>query len=252
MSPPRPLDRGAARAAAADRRAGAQPTGRRVPAACDATPVDTITVNEIFVSIQGESTRAGLPCVFVRTTGCPLRCRWCDTEYAFYEGERRDLTELVEELCRYELPLVEITGGEPLVQPAVPALAAALLARGKTVLVETSGAYDISVLPEGAHAIMDLKCPGSGECARNDMANLERLRPGDELKFVLADRRDYDWAARIVRSGRVPEYVPVLLSPVWGELDPAELAGWMLADRLPARLQLQLHKLLWPDRLRGV
>lgn len=212
----------------------------------------SLSINEIFVSIQGESTWAGLPCVFLRTTGCPLRCRWCDTEYAFYEGERRALAELVDEACRHDVELVEITGGEPLAQPGVPALAEALLQRGRTVLVETSGALDISVLPAGVHRIVDLKCPGSGECDRNDLDNIDRLRAGDEIKFVIADRLDYEWAARLVREHRLAERVPVLFSPVWGELEPPRLADWLLADSLPVRLQLQLHKLLWPDVERGV
>ena len=211
-----------------------------------------IAINEIFVSIQGESTRAGQPCVFLRTTGCPLRCRWCDTEYAFYEGHRRQVREIVEEACSHNIALVEITGGEPLVQPGVPALAASLLARGKTVLVETSGALDISVLPEGAIRIVDLKCPSSGECARNDMENLNRLNSSDEVKFVVGSRRDYDWATATIRERELVGVCPLLFSPVWGELDPAELAGWILADSLPLRLQLQLHKLLWPDVERGV
>jgi len=214
--------------------------------------VTTLTINEIFVSIQGESTWAGLPCVFLRTTGCPLRCTWCDTEYAFHEGSRWQLEDLVQEACRHEVPLVEITGGEPLAQPAVPALAAALLARGKTVLVETSGAFDISVLPEGVHRIMDLKCPGSGESASNDWANLERLRPGDEIKFVLAGRPDYEWARDVIARHDLASRVPVLLSPVWGDLEPADLAAWILEDRLPVRLQLQLHKILWPGVERGI
>lgn len=212
----------------------------------------TIEINEIFVSIQGESTRAGHPCVFLRTTGCPLRCTWCDTEYAFYEGEKWTVDDLVEEACRHGIPLVEITGGEPLAQPAVPELARRLLARGMTVLVETSGSYDISVLPRGVGRIMDLKCPGSGQVARNDYDNIDRLRPGDEVKFVLVGREDYEWA-----RDRVAEYdligrVPVLFSPVWDQLRPADLAAWMLEDKLDVTLQLQLHKLLWPGVERGV
>lgn len=212
----------------------------------------TIEINEIFVSIQGESTRAGRPCVFLRTTGCPLRCTWCDTEYAFYEGEKWTVDDLVEEACRHGIPLVEITGGEPLAQPAVPELARRLLARGMTVLVETSGSYDISVLPRGVGRIMDLKCPGSGQVARNDYDNIDRLRQGDEVKFVLVGREDYEWA-----RDRVAEYdligrVPVLFSPVWDQLRPADLAAWMLEDKLDVTLQLQLHKLLWPGVERGV
>lgn len=217
-----------------------------------AADTGTLTVNEIFVSIQGESTWAGLPCVFVRTTGCPLRCAWCDTEYAFHEGTRRALSEVLEELCAFDIPLVEITGGEPLAQPAVPALAAALMARGKTVLVETSGAFDISILPAGVHRIMDLKCPGSAEEGRNDWRNIERLRDGDEVKFVIAGREDYEWARDVVRRHRLDSLVPVLLSPVWDRMPPADLGAWMIADRFPGRLQLQLHKVLWPGKERGI
>ena len=211
----------------------------------------SLSINEIFFSIQGESTWAGSPCVFLRTTGCPLRCRWCDTEYAFFEGDRWHLDDLVEKACSYGADLVEITGGEPLAQPGTPALAAALLERGKTVLVETAGSHDISLLPDGAHAIMDLKCPSSGEQDSNDYDNLDRLRPGDELKFVIGTREDYDWAAAMVREHELCRW-PVSFSPVWDELDADELARWILADGLPVRLQLQLHKILWPDVERGV
>ncbi len=221
-------------------------------AAVNATAHDTVLINEIFVSIQGESTWAGHPCVFLRTTGCSLRCRWCDTEYAFHEGQRHTIAELVELACSYDVPLVEITGGEPLMQASVPLLAAELLGRGKTVLVETSGAYDISVLPPGTKRIMDLKCPGSGECERNDLANLERLEPGDEVKFVIADRKDYEWAAAMIRTHELGDRFPLLMSPVWAELEPAQLAAWMIEDASPAKLQLQLHKILWPDQGRGV
>lgn len=212
----------------------------------------TLEINEIFVSIQGESTRAGRPCVFLRTTGCPLRCVWCDTEYAFYEGEARSLDELVEEACSHGIPLVEITGGEPLAQPAVPELARRLVARGLEVLIETSGAYDISVLPEGVSRIMDLKCPGSGEVERNDYENIDRLRAGDEVKFVIAGREDYEWARERVREYDLGSRVPVLFSPVWEQVRPADLAAWILDDRLDVALQLQLHKLLWPGIERGI
>lgn len=230
--------------------AGPGDTADARPTASEPTEV-SLAINEIFVSIQGESSWAGRPCVFLRTTGCPLRCRWCDTEYAFYEGERRTLAELVDEACAPGIELVEITGGEPLAQPGVPALAAALLGRDRTVLVETSGAYDISVLPPGTITIMDVKCPGSGEADRNDLDNLARLGPRDELKFVIADRRDYDWARDIVRDNDLAARWPVHFSPVWDELAADELAAWILADGLPVRLQLQLHKILWPDKERG-
>ena len=160
----------------------------------------TLSLSEIFFSIQGESTRAGEPCVFVRLAGCHLRCVYCDTEYAFGGGAARAIDEIFAEVMSHPTDLVEITGGEPLMQASVPLLAAELLGRGKTVLVETSGAYDISVLPPGTKRIMDLKCPGSGECERNDLANLERLQHGDEVKFVIADRNDYEWAAAMIRT----------------------------------------------------
>lgn len=212
----------------------------------------TVTINEIFVSIQGESTWAGKPCVFVRTTGCPLRCHWCDTEYAFHEGKPWSVDDLVEEACRHGIPLVEITGGEPLVQPGVPALAARLLERGKTVLVETSGAYDISVLPSGVKRIMDLKCPGSGECERNELGNLAHLRDGDEIKFVVKDRADYEWAVSMLHEHDLTEGYPVLFAPVSGQLPPADLAAWIIEDALPVILQLQLHKVIWPGVERGI
>jgi len=212
----------------------------------------TIEINEIFVSIQGESTRAGRPCVFLRTTGCPLRCSWCDTEYAFHEGVTWTVRDLVEEACRHGIPLVEITGGEPLAQPAVAELARLLLARGLTVLVETSGSHDISVLPRGVGRIMDLKCPGSGEVTRNDYENIARLREGDEVKFVLADRDDYEWARDRVAEYDLVGRVPVLFSPVRDRLQPGDLAAWILEDKLDVTLQLQLHKLLWPGLERGV
>lgn len=223
-----------------------------MPGAIEQTTGISLSVNEIFVSIQGESSWAGHPCVFVRLTGCPLRCRWCDTEYAFYEGERWRLEELVEEACEPGLPVVEITGGEPLAQPGTSALARALLDRDRTVLVETSGAYDISVLPEGTIAIMDLKCPSSGECDRNDLDNLERLRPRDEIKFVIGTREDYEWAAGLIRARDLGADRPVLLSAVWDELPHAHLAEWVLEDRLPVRLQVQMHKVIWPGVERGV
>jgi 7-carboxy-7-deazaguanine synthase len=214
--------------------------------------VATVAINEIFVSIQGESTHAGKPCVFLRTMGCPLRCTWCDTEYAFHEGSPWTIDDLVDEATRHGVPLVEITGGEPLVQPAVPELARRLVEEGLTVLVETSGAYDISVLPDQVGRIMDLKCPGSGEVESNDFGNIARLRDGDEVKFVLANRVDYEWARDRVAEYDLTSRVPVLFSPVWDQLPPADLAAWLLEDNLGVTLQLQLHKILWPDIERGV
>ncbi len=221
-------------------------------------PVDYLRVTEIFHSIQGESTWAGLPCVFVRLTGCPLRCVWCDTAYAFYGGEKVSLQEILEQVEAFRTPLVEITGGEPLIHPGAFRLASLLLDRGFTVLVETSGAVDVSPLDPRAHKIMDLKCPGSGEEARNLWSNLDHLTPRDEVKFVLKDRSDYEWAVQVIRQRALDRRVEegslraLLLSPVWGELEPRSLAEWILADQLPVRMQLQLHKLIWGPEARGV
>ncbi len=211
-----------------------------------------LRVNEIFHSIQGESTLAGEPCTFVRLTGCNLRCVWCDTEYAFHEGRSMSVAEVVAAVAGFGCRLVEITGGEPLLQPEVVPLMERLLEAGHAVLVETGGSLDVGVVPDGVRRIIDVKCPGSGESGRNRWENLDRLRRGDELKFVLADRDDYLWAARQIRERRLDGRCPLLFSPVHGRLDPADLARWLLEDRLPVRLQLQLHKLLWPGVLRGV
>ena len=212
-----------------------------------------LTVNEIFYSIQGESTRAGMPCVFVRLTGCNLRCEWCDTAYAFHEGQRMSVAEIVEQIEGYGCDLVEITGGEPLLQEGVHTLIADLLDRGKTVMIETSGAIDVSTLDPRAVKIMDLKCPASGECDRNLWSNLEHLGARDEVKFVVANREDYEWSRDVIRRHRLNEYVrAVLISPAFGLIEPVELASWILEDRLPARLQLQLHKYVWSPDTRGV
>ena len=213
---------------------------------------DTLKVTEIFHSIQGESTRAGERCVFVRLTACDLRCRWCDTEYAFTGGSPVAMDDILRRVDEYECPLVEITGGEPLLQPGTPELCRRLLAAGYEVLVETGGHRDTSVLPEGVSVILDMKCPGSGESDRNDYGNLDRLKAGDEVKFVIADRDDYEWARDRVRERDLTAIVPVHFSPVFGEMDPRELAEWILADRLGVRLQLQLHKHVWEPDARGV
>lgn len=209
-------------------------------------------VSEIFHSIQGESTHSGRPCVFVRLTACDLRCRWCDTEYAFTGGEDLAIEAIVERVAAYGCGLVELTGGEPLLQKETPALCRGLLDRGLEVLVETGGHRDVSALPEGVKVILDLKCPGSGEAAANDWRNLDRLRPGAELKFVIADRADYDWARDTVRSRRLAARFPVLFSPVFGELPYETLAAWILEDRLDVRFQVQLHKHIWDPSRRGV
>jgi 7-carboxy-7-deazaguanine synthase len=214
---------------------------------------ERLHINEIFYSIQGESTHAGRPCVFVRLTGCNLRCRWCDTEYAFYEGRKLTIAEVAALVTGHQCNLVEITGGEPLLQEGVYPLTDALLKAQHTVMIETSGAVDVSRLDPRVIKIMDLKCPGSGESPRNLWSNLEHLSERDEVKFVLADRADYEWARDTIRArdldGRVNA---ILMSPVFGELDPAELAKWILGDRIPVRLQIQIHKHIWPPDTRGV
>jgi 7-carboxy-7-deazaguanine synthase len=212
-----------------------------------------LTINEIFYSIQGESTRVGRPCVFVRLTACDLRCTWCDTPYAFHEGRKMSVDDVVAETDRYECPLVEITGGEPLLQEDVYPLMERLLARGRTVLLETGGHRPVTRVPAAVVKIVDVKCPGSGEAGSNDWANLDRLAPHDEVKFVLQDRRDYDFARDAIRRyDLATRCAAVLLSPVHGVLDPKALSEWILEDRVPARLQLQLHKYIWSATARGV
>ena len=212
-----------------------------------------LTVNEIFYSIQGESSYAGLPCVFVRLTGCNLRCSWCDTAYAFDEGRSIPVHEVVSAVEAYGCPLVEITGGEPLLQPDVYPLMDRLLGAGKTVLLETGGQIDISDVPAAVVKIVDVKCPGSGEAARNAWGNLERLAAHDEVKFVIRDRTDYEFARDAVQRRQLDTRCAVVLfSPVHRVLDPDELAGWVLEDRLAVRVQLQLHKYIWGDDARGV
>jgi len=219
---------------------------------------DFLRVTEIFHSIQGESTWAGYPCTFIRLTGCPLRCVWCDTEYAFYGGDKVELTELVEKVRAIGTRLVEITGGEPLIHRNAFVLARMLLDEGYTVLIETSGAIDVAPLDTRAHKIMDLKCPGSGEAARNLWSNLDHLTERDELKFVIKDRADYEWARDVVRTrgldtrkanGQLRE---ILFSPVWESVDFKEMAEWILADHLPVRYQIQLHKIIWGANVPGV
>jgi 7-carboxy-7-deazaguanine synthase len=215
--------------------------------------VERLRLNEIFYSIQGESTWAGLPCVFVRLTGCNLRCGWCDTEYAFYEGQQLSVSEIVAQVRQYGCRLVEVTGGEPLLQKGVQALFAMLLDDGFTVLVETSGERDISKIDPRVIKIMDLKCPGSGECERNRWSNLDALTVRDEVKFVVADRRDYEWARDVIRAHALARKVnAILLSPVFGRLEPQQLASWILEDHLTARMQMQLHKQIWGPSVRGV
>lgn len=214
---------------------------------------EKITVNEIYESVQGESTWAGLPCVFVRTTFCDLRCNYCDTEYAFYEGDKMTLDEVEAQVLAFDVPLIEITGGEPLLQKAVPSLMTRLCDAGKTVLIETSGAHDISVIDERVHRIMDLKTPDSGESGRNRYENIELLTMKDEVKFVLGSEKDYQWARQQIEqydlSGRCGA---VLLSPVFGKIDPRKIVEWMLCDKLAVRFQLQMHKFIWDPAKKSV
>lgn len=211
-----------------------------------------LRVREIYRSIQGESTFAGWPCTFVRTTGCDIRCLYCDEPQAFSGGERLALEAVLARVKSLGTRLVEVTGGEPLLQRAVPELVRRLLENGYEVLVETGGHHDISVLDPRAHAIVDVKTPGSGMDARNDLQNLGRLRPGDEVKFVLCNRRDYEWACCVVREFELETRVPVHFSPVHGALDPGQLAAWLLDDGLRVRLNLQLHKYVWGPDASGV
>ena len=218
----------------------------------DAKPA-TLTVNEIYSSIQGESTWAGERCVFVRLTFCDLRCSYCDTEYAFYEGEKKTLDAIVEEVMAQDCPLVEITGGEPLLQPNVLPLMKELCDRGCTVLIETSGAHDIGKIDERVHRIMDLKTPDSNECERNLYSNIDLLTDRDEVKFVIGSEEDYLWAREKIREYGLSERCrAVLLSPVFGKAEPASIVDWMIRDKLGARFQLQMHKFIWSPTERSV
>jgi 7-carboxy-7-deazaguanine synthase len=226
------------------------------PAAALDREKETLVLNEIFYSIQGESTFAGQPCVFVRLTGCDLRCTYCDTEYAFYEGKRRTVQSIIDEVAKHPCRLVEVTGGEPLLQKRVHLLMSRLCDLSYTVLIETSGAHDIAPIDPRVHRIMDLKCPTSGESDRNRMENLPLLGPRDEVKFVIGSREDYDWAKAQVQAG-MPGWADrvnaILFSPVFGKITPLDLATWTMADALPrVRMQLQMHKLIWEPNQRGV
>ena len=214
----------------------------------------SLIVHEICRTIQGESSYVGLPCVLVRLAGCAQSCRYCDTPQAraFDAGKPMTIAQIVGEVEALDCPLVEITGGEPLAQPACAQLACCLIERGFQVLIETSGSYPIDVLPLQVVKIMDIKCPSSGECERNDFSNIERLSSLDEVKFVIADRRDYEWAREVVCERRLAERCEVLFSPVFGRLEPRRLAEWVLADRLRVRLQIQMHKYIWGPEAKGV
>lgn len=218
-----------------------------------AAKIQKITVHEIYHSIQGESTWAGLPCVFVRLTFCDLRCTYCDTEYAFHGGEKRELGGIVDEVLAFGCPLVEVTGGEPLLQPGCADLLRMLCDAVPNVLLETSGAHDIAAVDPRAHRIMDLKTPSSGESGRNLYANIRHLGPRDEVKFVIGSREDYEWAReKLAEYGLAERVRAVLFSPVFGRIDAREIVEWTLADRLPVRFQLQMHKFIWDPAKRGV
>ena len=211
-----------------------------------------LTINEIFKSIQGESSFSGLPCVFIRLTGCNLRCTWCDTEYAFYEGKPKSVQDIVDAIEPLGVPLVEITGGEPLLQDEVYDLMNALLKKDFKVLLETGGGVSIEKVPEQVVKILDIKCPGSGEASKNLWDNLDHLNPQDEVKFVLADRTDYEWSQEVLERTGIHKKVTVLFSPVYDKLDLKELAAWVLEDNLPVRVQTQLHKVIWGKDAIGV
>jgi 7-carboxy-7-deazaguanine synthase len=215
-------------------------------------PPGRLLIHEVYRSVQGESTFAGLPCVFVRLSVCNSRCQWCDTPHAFTQGQVRSSDEIVQQVLSYDCPLVEITGGEPLLQEEVFPLMTRLADLGRTVLLETSGALDISRVDRRVHIIMDLKCPDSGECPGNRWENLDALKPGDEVKFVIASQRDFDWAAETIRGRALDRRFSVLLSPVFGAIEPVQLAGWLLDSGLQVRMQLQLHKYVWDPKARGV
>lgn len=205
----------------------------------------TLRITEVFLSLQGETSRAGLPTVFVRLAGCPLRCRWCDTSYSFQGGETVTLDDLLARVAEFGVPVVCVTGGEPLAQKNCAPFLTRLCDAGYSVSLETSGALDVSTVDPRVSRIVDIKPPESGEAARNRWENIEHLGPHDEIKFVLANRADYEWAREVFRARKLDRVCPVLFSPVQGELAPAELAEWILADRLPLRMQVQLHKVLW-------
>ena len=212
-----------------------------------------LTINEIFHSIQGESTHAGRPCVFVRLTACDLRCSWCDTPYAFHEGQKMTLDEVVGRVREYGCDVVEITGGEPLLQKEVYPLMQRLLDEGRTVMLETGGHLSVDQVPAGVIRVIDVKCPRSGESDKNHWPNLDQLWPTDEVKFVIKDRTDYEYAREVVARHDLPgRCAAVLFSPVHGAQDPRLLAEWVLADRLPVRVQLQVHKYIWSPDTRGV
>jgi 7-carboxy-7-deazaguanine synthase len=217
-----------------------------------ASSPDNLNINEIFFSIQGEGERVGWPCIFIRLAFCNLRCSWCDSEYTFYESKEMSLAQVMDAIAGYPCKLVEVTGGEPLAQESALPLMKQLCDAGYEVMLETSGSLDIGRVDPRVRRIMDLKCPGSGMVSRNRMANLDLLNSGDELKFVLKDRLDYEWAKELVLRLKLNETCPVLFSPVWGHCNNRDLAEWILDDGLPVRMQLQIHKYIWDPHMRGV
>jgi 7-carboxy-7-deazaguanine synthase len=217
-----------------------------------AKPPGQLLIHEVYRSVQGESTFAGLPCVFVRLAVCDSRCVWCDTPHAFKEGHLQSPEDVRRQVLGYGCPLVEFTGGEPLLQDEVLPLMARLADDGLAVLLETSGAHPIDRVDPRVHVILDLKCPDSGECAGNHWPNLDVLRPTGQVKFVVASRRDFDWAADVIRARQLDRRFTVLLSPAFGLVEPVELAGWLLESGLNVRLHLQLHKYVWDPKARGV
>ena len=211
-----------------------------------------IKINEIYLSVQGESTHTGLPCIFIRLTGCNLRCSWCDTAYAFYEGKNMSIDEILQKVEKFGIHLVEITGGEPLMQDNVYTLMRRLIEKGYKVMLETGGSISLERVPKDVIKIMDLKCPGSGEQEKNNLDNLKLLAPHDEVKFVILDKKDYEWSRDIIKKFKINETAHILLSPVFDKLELKEMVKWILEDRLPVRLQTQLHKIIWDKNTIGV
>ena len=211
-----------------------------------------IKINEIYLSVQGESTHTGLPCIFIRLTGCNLRCSWCDTAYAFHEGKNMSIDEILQKVANFEIHLVEITGGEPLMQDNVYTLMRRLIEKGYKVMLETGGSISLERVPKDVIKIMDLKCPGSGEQEKNNLDNLKLLVPHDEVKFVILDKKDYEWSRDIIKRYKINETAHILISPVFDKLELKEIVKWILKDRLPVRLQTQLHKIIWDKNTIGV
>jgi len=206
-----------------------------------------IRITEIFYSLQGESTTVGLPTVFIRLTGCPLRCQYCDTTYSFSGGKRQTIESILAQVAEYQCPYICVTGGEPLAQPHCIPLLKILCDQGYQVSIETSGACDIATIDKRVMIVMDLKTPDSKECDKNLMSNIQHLKLSDQIKFVLCSRADYDWACKIIQDNDLSKHAQILFSPSWGELEPTQLADWIIQDRLPVRFQYQLHKILWED-----